>query len=276
MKLKAFAKINFWLKVVGLAENGYHNLQMLNAKIDLYDEILITKNQLGIDTLSFLNSPLNPTKDDLVLKAFSFVKDLYGINDTFDIQITKHIPIGAGLGGGSADAGCVIKYLLDIYHIAYDEDELNDKLKNISADLPYALWENKAFVENIGEKITKVDWEIPQEVIIVYPNIVLSTKDVFNTNTIISKAKSKKHYQQILKEKGFKAFENDLTSAAFKLSPKLEKLYLELKSQAFCVMSGSGSSFILISENLDDIYHKLKKEYKDYFIRKVKVLDNGK
>ena len=242
MKLKAFAKINFWLKVVGLAENGYHNLQMLNAKIDLYDEILITKNQLGIDTLSFLNSPLNPTKDDLVLKAFSFVKDLYGINDTFDIQITKHIPIGAGLGGGSADAGCVIKYLLDIYHIAYDEAELNDKLKNISADLPYALWESKAFVENIGEKITKVDWEIPQ----------------------------------ILKEKGFKAFENDLTSAAFKLNPKLEKLYLELKSQAFCVMSGSGSSFILISENLDDIYHKLKKEYKDYFIRKVKVLDNGK
>ena len=179
MLLKAYAKVNLVLKVLGKNDYNYHNLQMLNAKIDLYDQIDVKKNNKKNDLVKFRGLNQENIKDDLVLRCINIIKNYYNIDDCFDITITKQIPIGAGMGGGSCDVATIVKYLLRRYHIEEDLNQLIHLLKDQSADIPYCLTNKIAFVEGIGEKVSEIFVAIPNECILVNPHISISTKEVF-------------------------------------------------------------------------------------------------
>ena len=99
MNLKAFAKANLILKVIG-EENKYHLLQMLNVRINVFDEITINVNKKKTDVLKYENTNLDPNKDDLIIRALNLFRKSFDIDEYYDIVVKKEIPIGVGLGWG--------------------------------------------------------------------------------------------------------------------------------------------------------------------------------
>lgn len=261
MKLKAYAKINIYLNVLGL-EGNYHNLKMINAKIDLYDNIDIIENKA--DELIFKNNPLlDSKKDNLVLKVVKHYKEKYQINKSYKIEIKKNIPIQAGLGGGSSDVATVVKYILKDNNIDVDIKELEKDIVKFGADIPYCLHNDVCLVEGKGEKITKFELKDiykNKDVLIINPNILLSTKDVFNKFDELN----------IYNNLEIKLFSiNDLEKAAFLTNPKMEEVrkYLDSIINNYLVMSGSGSTYIALvdKEKSKKILNKIKKE-KNWFV----------
>lgn len=267
MKLKAYAKVNLLLKVVGTLDNGYHDLQMVNVKINIADQITIKKSLTNQDTLTFLNSSLDPKTDNLVLKCLDITKKYYHINDFFDIKIKKEIPIGAGLGGGSADVSSIINYLLKKYHLKITK-EFIDIIKNVSSDLIYMLNDDCCIVENLGEVVTKVEPILPKKVLVIYPNIVIKTKDIFQKVTTFSKKQSHQDLIQMVNEK---KYQNDLEQIVRKEYPIIDQLLENLNQKSKAIISGSGSSIIVFD------FKKINNNFsKDFFKRKVKVISRGR
>ena len=123
MKIKAYAKINIALDVVGKRDDGYHLLRMIMQTIDLYDTIEIEKINSGIKLKC--NKHYVPTDErNLACKAAKLFKETYSINDGVDIKLIKNIPVSAGLAGGSTDAAGVLKLMNKIFNVNADDDEL--------------------------------------------------------------------------------------------------------------------------------------------------------
>lgn len=277
--IKAYAKANLILKVVGLNDNKYHLLQMLNARINIYDEIKIEKITSNIDQLEFKNSNLDPQKDTLVLKVLNYFKAYFQINDCFKITIYKNIPIGAGLGGGSCDVGAILVYLANLYKVDVFEENFFAKLKEYGADIPYSLYMEPCIVEGIGEKITKLSdmtnesmEYINSKFIYMYPNIKVETKKVFENNYIFSKSLSHQEILDKIKKESYFAFTNDLTSACENTYESFKNIIQEVKEYGYSVMSGSGSSILIFTGNIDDVYMELKNKYPTFYIKIVEII----
>lgn len=269
MKLKAYAKVNFILKVVGENEYHYHLLQMLNAKITLFDEVVIQKNTNHQDNLFFNHSSLTQEKDDLVLKVLIFFKNRFQIRDCFDITITKQIPVGAGVGGGSADAAAVLKYLGSIYGIDIKDPIFLKELAAYGADIPYALFDEPAIVEGIGEKITPTNFHFDSTFIYVYPNIIASTCEIFDNQKKFSTLLT---HEELLSMAKNRQFQNDLEGSTMEIYPQLRMVIEEIRKIADVQMTGSGSSLLVFGNNIDHIYYCLKKQYPQFMIQKVNII----
>lgn len=261
MKLKAYAKINLRLKVLNKRENGYHDLEMINARINLFDEIEVIKN--ATNALVFENTYLNPKKDSLIMQLVEYMQEEYKISDRLKIIVTKNIPIGAGLGGGSADCACLIHYLNETYNLQLTLVQMNEIGLKYGADIPYCLYNKTCIVKGIGEIIEPVNLTIKDPLLVVYPNIHLATKDVFQQNKIYSLRTNTYELSN------YDFCENDLEQSAFNVAPELAgvKKYLETFPFKKVVMSGSGSSFICFSDakDIEYIYQEIKKA-KDWFV----------
>ncbi|MCM1260836.1 MAG: 4-(cytidine 5'-diphospho)-2-C-methyl-D-erythritol kinase [Prevotella sp.] len=269
MNLKAYAKVNLILRVVGKNEKHYHLLQMLNAKITLYDEIVIEKNDRQEDTLRFQGAPLTPEKDNLILRVLAFFKNKYHIQDAFDIVIIKQIPIGAGVGGGSADVAAILKYLGDIYQIDVKEPAFLSELSMYGADIPYALFDGPAIVEGIGEKVTPIHFQFDSPFIYVYPNMIASTSEIFRHQKKMSTALS--HEELTLMGEN-RRFQNDLECATIQTYSQLGTIIEEIRKIADVQMTGSGSSLLVFGTNIDYIYDCLKKQYPEFVIQLVNII----
>lgn len=279
--IKAYAKVNLILKVVGLNNNNYHLLQMLNARINIYDEIEIQKNDVGIDQLEFTNCDLDARKDTLVLEVLRYFKAYFQIQQNFKIIIHKHIPIGAGLGGGSCDVGAILTYFANLYQVDIFEENFLKKLKTYGADIPYSLYMEPCIVEGIGDRITKISsitkekLDIYKKFIYIYPNIKVETKKVFEKNTVFSKTVSHQQLLNKIKEKGYLAFHNDLTDACKCAYVSFSDIIDEISKYGYSVMSGSGSSIMLFTDNIYDTCLKLKMKFPKFYIKIVEIVNNN-
>ncbi len=180
ISLKAYAKINLGLDVLGTLENGYHEVRMVMQSIDLYDKINIIKNRTGrinIKTnLGFL--PTGP--DNLVYKAAKLLTDEFGLQAGVDIDLFKFIPVAAGMAGGSTDAAAVLKGMNRLFNLGLSEEELMVRGAKLGADIPYCIMGGTALAEGIGEKLTRLK-ECPRcYVVIGKPGISVSTKYVYD------------------------------------------------------------------------------------------------
>ncbi len=268
MILKAYAKVNLILRVIGKLDNGYHSLQTINSKINIYDEIQINKNSKDIDTLTFINSNLT-SNDNLVLKALKLFKDTYHIKDTFDIKITKNIPIGAGMGGGSSDVACIVQYLKDIYNVDLDINLFN----TLGSDIKYFLYKGIKYVEGTGDIIYNKDiLTKTTDFVIVYPNINIATSRVFKLNTKYSQYIDKEKLINEFEKNDYHIYTNDLEEATFNLNNDLQLLKKELSKIGYTVMTGSGSTMMVFGNNVDEIYNECIKKFKEYYIRKAKII----
>lgn len=178
MLLKAYAKINISLDIVGKREDGYHLLKMIMQTIDLYDLIDINKIDSGIELSC--NKKYVPTDEkNIAYKAAKLFMNTYNIKDGVSIAINKNIPVAAGLAGGSTDAAAVLKGMRTIFNINVSDKELMELGLKLGADVPYCILGGTALCEGIGEKITPLKSLKDKILVLVKPNFGVSTKEVY-------------------------------------------------------------------------------------------------
>jgi 4-diphosphocytidyl-2-C-methyl-D-erythritol kinase len=178
------AKVNLFLEVIKKRKDGYHEIATMFAKVGLSDRISVKKNPRKKDiSLKIINKSgckIHEGKDNLITKAATEFLSKFKISDGLDIKLLKHIPIGAGLGGGSSNAATTLRALCRLYDIK-EHPSKNRKIKNIAkklgADVPFFLYdETFAVAKGIGEKLRpiRVCAKLPK-VVILFPGFSMPT-----------------------------------------------------------------------------------------------------
>ena len=176
---RAYAKINLSLDVLGTLENGYHEVQMVMQTVSLYDLVTVTKIEEGIEVST--NLPFLPTdKNNLAYKAAVEFFNYTGIKPCVHINISKRIPVGAGLAGGSSNASAVLKALNKLFDTKLSLKKLCQLGVKIGADVPYCVLGGTRLAEGIGEKLSPLPKIPPCHILLVKPSFSISTKTVYD------------------------------------------------------------------------------------------------
>lgn len=181
MRFFAPAKINLFLHIVGKRPDGYHNLETVFLLLDLMDEITIDSNTDGV--ISRTGDLVGDIQNDLCLKAAYKLKEISGTPFGAAINVKKHIPSGAGLGGGSSDAATTLLALNDLWKLHLNTENLMRVAATLGADVPFFIFGKTAFAEGIGEKLTPVNLP-PAFVLISKPQEAIATKDIYSDITL--------------------------------------------------------------------------------------------
>lgn len=179
MKINAPAKINISLDVLRRRADGYHDVKMIMQTISLFDTVEVKTNNTGRITLTS-NKDIIPTDErNIAYKAARLFLDETGENVGINIHIEKHIPVAAGLAGGSTDAAAVLIALNDIFGKKYTESKLMEMGTRLGADVPFCIMQGTAISEGIGEKLTPLPAPNIENILLVKPHIDVSTKWVY-------------------------------------------------------------------------------------------------
>ena len=180
LKLRAPAKLNFSIDIVGVREDGYHLMKMIMQTVDLCDTITIEKNQQMSMKIHCKGLVLDSEKDNIAYKSAEHFFNVMGIVDRgVSISIEKQIPSGAGMGGGSADGAAVLVGLNILYEANLSEDELMKIGEQVGADIPFCIYGGTALVEGIGEKVTPIS-DFPHcHIVVAKPSVSVNTKAAF-------------------------------------------------------------------------------------------------
>lgn len=270
IRLKAYGKINIGLDVLKRRSDGYHDVKMIMQTVDIYDRIQINKimqPEIRIATnLYYLPS----NENNLAYKAAKILFDEFNIKDGIKINIKKHIPVSAGMAGGSTDAAAVMYGVNKLFSLGLSIEELKTRAVNIGADVPYCLVGGTAMAEGIGEKITKLKSMPDCYVLVAKPGFSVSTKHVYQNLKVdeiqnhpdidkIVLGINNKDIRQIAHEMG-----NVLENVTIKEHPELEMIKQEMifKGALNAIMSGSGPTVfgLFVDEKaFNDAYSSLKK-----------------
>ena len=248
MKVRAYAKINLGLYVLGKRPDGYHTIETVFRLVDLYDEIEILQNDHGIH-FSTDSPDLSNDSSNLCVRAAHLLRDLTGTHMGVEITLTKRIPIGAGLGGGSSDAAAVLKGLTRLWSLDISRDELQTVSASLGSDVPFFFTGTTAFASGRGEVLDPFDLKIPYTILLVTPRIHVSTGWAYGQLGPFQNAK-RPNLRRVLEDGLVDAhrlqreLKNDFEEAVFKHHPEIAAIKGTLLAEgAVCaLMSGSGSS----------------------------------
>ncbi len=276
MRLKAYAKINLFLKVKGVLDNGYHDLEMVNVPIDLFDSIHV---QEGAETIITCDKGYIPTDQrNTIRKVLDILHEEKSLPPQ-KIHLVKNIPSLAGLAGGSADAATLINYFNEHYGYGLSQDELIELGLRVGADVPFCIVNTCSKVEGIGEKVTPIPRKLHFYLFLIKPRFGISTKELFDQpiETANPKASIDQMIHALAKddyEMFIKNMTNDLQKAAIQKHPKIQHMIDDLLGFGFdhAMMSGSGSVVYGVTQD-DDLADKAVIEYfKKYpFVKKSRI-----
>ncbi len=183
MEINAYAKINLLLDITGKREDGYHRITTVMQQLELCDVLNITvkeSDELRIMLSGEGGSPdIKWDETNLAYRAAQLFAETYFITSEIRIHVTKKIPSGAGMGGGSADAAAVLCALNALFNTNADRRELADLATNLGADIPFCLYNGTALCTGIGEVIFPLKRLSPHPCLIVKPKQSISTKYLY-------------------------------------------------------------------------------------------------
>ena len=276
MKIKAYAKINISLDIVGKREDGYHLLEMIMQSIDLYDEISIEKQKEDI-TITCDKQYVPVDERNLAYKAAKLFKEEYNITSGVSININKNIPVCAGLAGGSTDAAAVLKIMNKLFDINASEEKLMELGLKLGADVPYCISGGTAICKGIGEEVTKLKPFKDKILVLVKPPFGVSTKVVYqefkldrvrnhpNTNLLI-KAIENDDLEEVC---------NNMKNLLENVTLRKHKVLINIKEEmkrygsVGTMMSGSGPTVFAFFDDMlsaQRCFEKMKLKYNDVFI----------
>lgn len=179
LKLRAMAKVNLGLDVLRKREDGYHDLRMVMQSVDLYDRICLKRRDLpGIQMRTNLYSlPVN--EGNLAYRAAKLLMEEFQIREGLSIDLEKHIPVAAGLAGGSSDGAAVLVGVNRIFDLGLSLTELQERGVKLGADIPYCLLRGTALAEGIGERLTPLPKAPEAWVVLAKPKVHVSTGFVY-------------------------------------------------------------------------------------------------
>ena len=255
---KAYGKINLSLDVLGRRANGYHDVSMVMQTVDLYDVITLRKLSYRdgiILTTDVDNIPLD--EGNIVYKAIKLVKEEYGIDIGVSADIKKRLPVAAGMGGGSADSAAALRGMNTLFELGLKSERLEELGVRLGADVPFLIKGGIALAEGIGEKLTALPAFPECSLVIVNPNVSVSTKEVyeaFDSLTEVVHPDIKKLTDSLGKEDlGYivKLLGNVLEDVTIKkhgIIDEIKRLLVE-NGAVFSMMTGSGPTVFGIFEN---------------------------
>ena len=266
-KYKSRAKINLSLDVKGKLENGYHEVDMIMQKIDLYDEIYMKIIPKGIKIES--NCIYLPTNSrNIAYKAAELMIDKFKLKSGVYIYIEKNIPIAAGLAGGSTNAATVMRGINEMFKIGLSQSDMMSLGVALGADVAFCFLSGAARARGIGDRLTSVKGLNDVWIVVTKPNLSVSTKEIYK-NLIpadykvhpdidgMIKALEDENIYMISEKLG-----NVLENATFRLYPVVEKNKKLMKSFGAkgVLMSGSGPSVFGLFSKLS----QAKAAYKNF------------
>ena len=254
MKDRAYAKINLSLNITGVREDGYHTLESVFLPIDFFDELEIVKDKEM--SYSCNNRFIRFNEANTIVKAINLMKETYDIKDNFKVTLSKHIPMQAGLAGGSTDASSVIRILNKMYNLNLTDEEARKLCYRIGADVTFTYFSKPAYVSGVGENIEPIEVKNQYYCLIAKPSRGVSTKICYETMNLetcphpdIEKlVEALKNGDDVIPYLG-----NSMEPAAISLVSEIAELknrIIELGGD-FALMSGSGSSVFTLSRNRD-------------------------
>ncbi|MEI7667836.1 MAG: 4-(cytidine 5'-diphospho)-2-C-methyl-D-erythritol kinase [Erysipelotrichaceae bacterium] len=278
MRIKAYAKINLGLDVLGKRPDGYHDLWMVMLPITLHDLIDIKVS----DKPGFIVHPnyrIRPEKNT-ILKMIEVCREEFHFTEQFFIHLTKHIPSQAGLGGGSSDAASVLNYLNNYFKWNLSETKKVELALKVGSDVPFCTFNRPAIVSKTGEEMSFFSQSLPFHILLVQAHKGVSTPKAFahlNLNEIIhpdimgiKDALENNDYTSLIN-----SMANVLEVSAIELVPEIKSIKKQLVDLGLdkAVMTGSGSVVMGFSQNeecINKAFLALKGQYR--FLVKTKVL----
>lgn len=177
--LNAYAKVNWTLNILGTRADGYHLMDMIMQRVALHDDITLSARNDGELTLTIDGLSLENSESNLCIRAAKALQSHAAPHQGADIHLTKRIPMGAGLGGGSADAAAVLDGLCELWGLSLSLDEKCAVGLKLGADVPYCLHGIPARVTGIGEQVQPIPMKRTFPMVLVQPCEALSTKEAF-------------------------------------------------------------------------------------------------
>lgn len=257
LELKALGKINLGLDVLGRRENGYHDVRMVMQTVYLYDQITIKrKKKPGIElrtNLFFL--PVN--ENNLAYRAAKLLMDEFHIEEGVEIYLEKHIPVAAGMAGGSSNAAAVLYGINQMFSLGLSNEELMKRGVTLGADVPYCIMRGTVLAEGIGEILTPLPPMPKCYVLLAKPPVSVSTKLVYeklDSHEIenhpdidgILEGLKKQNVRKVASSMG-----NVLEKVTIEEYPVIEEIKKVMKSKGAlnAMMSGSGPTVFGLYED---------------------------
>ena len=236
MRLRAYAKVNLGLRVLRRRGDGFHEVQGLMQTIGLADELVLEKGGEGI-TLE-VQPPLGiPPEENLAYRAAEAVLKAAGLQPNLRIQLTKRIPAGAGLGGGSSDAAAVLVGTNELFGLEMERARLLELAMELGSDVPFFLTGGTCWMGGRGERLKRLPPLPRYHLLLLLPPFSLSTAEVYRKFDELGEDEESPRPPRLLR--------NDLERAALALRPELAKYrdLLEETDPDFFGMSGSGPAW---------------------------------
>lgn len=274
--VKAYAKVNLFINVLEARSDGYHNLEMINAKIDLFDTVKLRISSSAGLVLIRSNDLFLSNQNNIIFDTASYMIRKYVPDKGIIIDIDKKIPFGAGLAGNSTDAAAIIKGINKLFDLKFSFEEMVDIGLLFGADIPYCLVDYQAIVESIGGKLTKIDLDLKNsQLFLLNPRVYVQTKDIFTQGDRhgfdnVDSAPIRNAIQKNDKAEFIKCMHNALQKLSLNFNSEVNEAYEIVKSELGeegLVMTGSGSTFVKIIEKGDAKALRFIKEYREkYFV----------
>ncbi|MAT38651.1 MAG: 4-(cytidine 5'-diphospho)-2-C-methyl-D-erythritol kinase [Ectothiorhodospiraceae bacterium] len=248
VELRAYAKINIGLQIVRKRDDGFHDIDTVFHRVDVYDTIKLTPAESGVTIKC--DTPTIPTDDtNLCARAAKALLDATGSTKGVHILLEKRIPVGAGLGGGSSDAASVLTGLTELLHLTISPDELAQIAEKIGSDVPYFLRDGSAYAKGKGEILSYFELDLPYWIVLVYPGIHISTpwaygRFEFNPQLPIHNLQKLLLEHKALPVRWVNSIRNDFEPIVFEAHEEIMRVkeVLYRTGADFALMSGSGSS----------------------------------
>ncbi|MEI7817443.1 MAG: 4-(cytidine 5'-diphospho)-2-C-methyl-D-erythritol kinase [Desulfuromonadales bacterium] len=254
LTLQAPAKINYLLDVIGKRPDGYHDLRMIMQRVNLCDTVTLTLAETP-DIKVTCDSGVAPDGPrNIAWKAARELLDHANFNKGVTINITKRIPVAAGLGGGSSDAASVLMGMNELLHLGLSDQKLIEIGSKLGADIPFFIFKTSALAEGVGEKLSPL-YNMPKcWILLVNPGVHVSTAWVYRSLQLTSSSELNRlpeFFESV--ESIVSILSNDLESVtipAFPVIADIKSRMMELGA-AGSMMSGSGPTVFGVFKSFD-------------------------
>ncbi|RAP33066.1 4-(cytidine 5'-diphospho)-2-C-methyl-D-erythritol kinase [Candidatus Marinamargulisbacteria bacterium SCGC AG-439-L15] len=266
--LHAFAKLNLSLLVYRPRADGYHPICSVFQEISLSDTLDITRRDGEKGMTITCNDPEVPLgKDNLLYRIYDAVAPHLSFG--LEVHLTKTIPMGAGLGGGSSDAATLLRYLVKEAKLGWSLDKQIEVAMPFGSDIPFFLQGGRALVEGIGEKMTPLPALKGVYFVVIYPNLHVSTQAVYQAYDAAELGTDPQSPPEDI-DRDITG-DNHLKPLVFDQHPKLQDLeaYVSDKGWGPLHMSGSGSTVFLVGADktiASDRAAQIQQDYPDYMV----------
>ena len=259
VRLRTHAKVNLFLRVLGLRSDGFHEVETILQGVSLFDEMELTIAQVGLEVAMELGDGVGGTlpanDENLIHRAAMLLLESSGKSTGARVRVQKNIPIAAGLGGGSANAAGALVTLAEMWDLGIDKEQLLSLAEKLGSDVPYCIEGGTVLATARGEQLTPLPNIKPMWFVLGVTDQPVLTRDVYETWDSMDPREEFTAATMTMALGAGDAAEvaallhNDLEAPAFKLRPELEaKKHALIEAGALgASMSGSGPTMFAIA-----------------------------